>query len=285
MVLLIRSENINNPVLLYLHGGPGDSQIPFAEYATENLTQYFTVVYWDQRGTGLSFSDKIDKNTMTIKQFIEDTESVTQYLKETFSKEKIYLLGHSWGSILGLLAIESKPEYYYSYIGVGQVINNDVLMKNRIEWLSNLIDKSNRNDLAILDAMKKGEMTGFYLVSKYGGLIHNISMDDMGRIMRESSYGKYYTNEVYDKGEKFSELIFSEAKSIDFYKLARKVDIPVYFFLGKYDYVTPTKPVEDFYKVLQAPKKEMIWFTNSGHRMDIEEPIKFQDEIKRVLEK
>ena len=131
MTLLIRSENINNPVLLYLHGGPGDSLIPFAEYATDNLIKSCTVVYWDQRGTGLSYSNKIDKRTMNVEQFVKDTEAVTQYLKTVFSKKKIFLLGHSWGSILGLLTIKSQPENYYAYIGVGQVINNDSLMRYR----------------------------------------------------------------------------------------------------------------------------------------------------------
>ena len=107
----------------------------------------------------------------------------------------------------------------------------------------------------------------------------------MVKIMRGSPYkSEAYTNDLYEKGERISaNLLKEEDRIIDFAKSANEIDIPVYYFLGRYDYVTPVAPVEDYFKVLKAPKKEIVWFKNSGHRMDIEEPEIFQYEISRIV--
>jgi pimeloyl-ACP methyl ester carboxylesterase len=283
MNMLIRSDNTSNPVLLYLHGGPGDSLIPFANYVTNELKKYCTVVYWDQRGAGLSYSTDIDPKTITIKQFVSDTKEVTRYLKNRFNKEKIFLLGHSWGSVLGILTIKEAPQNYYAYIGVGQVISEKLVQDNRIEWLEKVINKTNEDDKNALQEVKDGRINGFYLVRNYGGMIHNLSMQDMGNIMSKSPYGKYYSNAVYERGEKISQSLFDEVKSINIMTIANELPIPTYFFIGKYDYVTPAKPVENYFLHLKSTKKEIIRFDNSGHRMDIEEPQKFQNEIKRII--
>ena len=133
--VLIRGNDESKPVLLYLHGGPGQSLIPFAYKATNKLVNDFIVVYWDQRGTGLSYDESIPDETMTIDQFIEDTRSVTEYLKRKFNKDKIYLLGHSWGTVLGTLVIQKYPDDYYAYIGVGQVVNSEEQEESGTEWL------------------------------------------------------------------------------------------------------------------------------------------------------
>ena len=121
--ILIRGENANNPVLLYLHGGPGSTEmIPF-RLAHKNLEKYFTVVLWEQRGTGKSFSDDISPSGMTIDQFVSDTHELTGFLLKEFGKSKIVLAGHSWGTILGILTVSKYPNDYYAYAGSGQDIN------------------------------------------------------------------------------------------------------------------------------------------------------------------
>ena len=118
--VLIRSSDPSNPILLYLHGGPGHSLIPFAHVATSYLTDRFTVVYWDQRGAGLSYEAGFPAEKLNVKQLIEDTLAVTEYLQQCFAQKRIFLLGHSWGSLLGSLVVQQKPGEFHAFIGVGQ---------------------------------------------------------------------------------------------------------------------------------------------------------------------
>jgi pimeloyl-ACP methyl ester carboxylesterase len=149
--ILIRSSDALNPILLYLHGGPGHSLIPFAHVATSQLTDRFTVVYWDQRGAGLSYEAGLPEGTLNVRQLVEDTVATTEYLRGRFGKEKIYLLGHSWGSTLGSLAVQEKPELFAAYVGVGQVVNQRSLYEGRLAWLTTvmrpLLSYKDRNDI------------------------------------------------------------------------------------------------------------------------------------------
>jgi pimeloyl-ACP methyl ester carboxylesterase len=277
--ILIRTSDPQNPVLLYLHGGPGHSVIPFAHVASSFLTDRFTVVYWDQRGAGLSFEAADPPETLSVRQLVLDTLSVTKYLESRFNQEKIYLLGHSWGSILGSLVVQKSPSDFYAYIGVGQVVNMKSLNHGRYEWLTkkipSLLSAKDKYDLNQMDPYAP---VSIRYVDKYGGSIHNITSVRMQQIMSSSPYcPEKYTSELYDKGIVLSLRMFGkEMNAIDLFKQASEVPIPVYFFLGKYDYVTPTAPVLEYFKGLRAPHKEIIWFEESGHHMDIEEPEKFQ---------
>jgi pimeloyl-ACP methyl ester carboxylesterase len=119
--MFIKSKNIHNPVLLFLHGGPGMPEYWLTQRYPTGLEDHFTVVWWEQRGAGLSYNPEIPPETMTAEQFIADTLAVTRYLLNRFSQEKIYLMGHSWGSYIGIQAAAQAPELYHAYIGMGQI--------------------------------------------------------------------------------------------------------------------------------------------------------------------
>jgi pimeloyl-ACP methyl ester carboxylesterase len=119
--MFIESKDINNPVLLFVHGGPGMPEYWLTQRYPTGLEDYFTVVWWDQRGAGLSYNVDLPPETMTAEQFISDTLEVTNYLLNRFGKEKIYLMAHSWGSYIGIQAAAREPELYYAYIGKGQI--------------------------------------------------------------------------------------------------------------------------------------------------------------------
>jgi pimeloyl-ACP methyl ester carboxylesterase len=119
--MFIKSKNINNPILLFVHGGPGMPEYWLTQRYPTGLENLFTVVWWEQRGAGLSYSPDIPAETMTAEQFISDTLEVTNYLRKRFNKDKIYLMAHSWGSYIGIQAVARAPELYYAYIGIGQV--------------------------------------------------------------------------------------------------------------------------------------------------------------------
>lgn len=286
--LLVRGKNLSNPVILYLHGGPGKSLIPFAHAATNKLIDDFIVVYWDQRGAGLSYSDLIPLETMNINQFIEDTKVVTRYLKDRFKKEKIYILGHSWGSVLGTLTVQRYPDDYFAYIGVGQVVNMKAQQREGVEWLKRqLLVRGTPEEKEEIQDMEIENFASRNLLKKYGGMVHNISGDKLSEIMRQSPYSpEKYTGELYAKGGRLSFNMWQqEITETNLFEQVPELKIPAYFFCGRYDYVTPTPSVEEYAKILKAPHKEIIWFEYSGHRMDVEEPEFFQSAITDISKK
>ena len=119
--MFIKSKDIDQPVLLFVHGGPGMPEYWLTQRYPTGFEDHFTVVWWEQRGAGLSYSSHIPPETMTAEQFIADLLEVTHYLRQRFGKEKIYLMAHSWGSYLGIQAAAREPELYYAYIGIGQI--------------------------------------------------------------------------------------------------------------------------------------------------------------------
>ena len=121
--ILIRGHDTKSPILLFLHGGPGFPEMDIAYKFQRKLEEHFIVVNWDQRGAGKSFSKKIPRESMTIEQFISDAHELIRFLRERFDKEKIYLVGHSWGTTLGLLLTQRYPELFFAYVGIGQVVN------------------------------------------------------------------------------------------------------------------------------------------------------------------
>ena len=120
----IRGRNRDNPVLLFLHGGPGATVIGALDAAQRPWEDYFTVVTWDQRQTGKSYYPADDENApLTIQRFIDDTEELLQYLRDYLNKDKLFILGSSWGSLLGMNMVKRRPEWVHAYIGVGQLVN------------------------------------------------------------------------------------------------------------------------------------------------------------------
>ena len=121
--MFVRTSSDTNPVLLFVHGGPGMPEYWLTQRYPTGLADHFTTVWWEQRGAGLSFDPSIPADTMTVGQFVADTIDVSCYLLGRFQQQKIYLMGHSWGSFLGIQAAAQKPELYHAYVGVGQVTN------------------------------------------------------------------------------------------------------------------------------------------------------------------
>ena len=226
------------------------------------------------------------KGAVYIGQFIDDSKKVTEYLKIKFQKEKIYLLGHSWGSELGTLVVNKYPEDYYAYIGVGQVVNDKMLRQERKHWLESTITaKGTPDEKKTLRERMMSFRYAYSLIWKYGGAVHKAGINP-GEIMNSSPYyPEKYTEELYNKGIYFAKPLNTFISHLDFFKQVKEIKVPVYFFCGRYDYITPTKSVEEYYKILKAPYKEIVWFEESAHRMDIEEPEKFQNTIMEIAEK
>ncbi|MBF0288089.1 MAG: alpha/beta hydrolase [SAR324 cluster bacterium] len=297
--VLMRGRNVNNPVLLLLHGGPGTPQSPHFVYYNQELENHFVVVNWDQRGAGRSYSPNIPPESMTISQFISDVHELTQYLKKRFNQKKIYLLGHSWGSYLGIRTAHGYPDDYYAYVGIGQVANQkqSEMLSYQFVWET---AKKNKNT----EALQSLEALGAPVDGKYkGGAMDMIKQRQWVRAFGGAVYqaDNFYTilgkpivffreYSLSDKlgyfdGEEFSvTLLFDRVLEFDLMSEIKELKIPIYILQGRHDYQTAFVLAEKFLHNLKAPKKELIPFESSAHMVPYEEPNKFHEVmINKVL--
>ena len=260
--ILIQSEDTTKPVLLFLHAGPGMTSMMTSHYYNDSLIKNFIYVDWDQRGAGFSYNDSIDVNTMTIDQFVLDVKVLTEYLLERFNQEKIFLIGHSWGSLIGIKAVAKYPEYFHSYIGIGQAINLKKSEELCYEWLHGELTKA--NDTLGLKLIEETHFADRNLLGKYGGIFY--SDFDMNKTMGSAPYFSQEYIQLYQKGLQFSiGLLFgSQVMNVNLFIDENKYEIPLYFMQGKYDRIFGQELLTEFIEVIEAPKKEIIWFENSG---------------------
>ncbi|OIK10348.1 hypothetical protein BIV60_21615 [Bacillus sp. MUM 116] len=291
--ILIRGENIKNPLMLFLHGGPGTAQIGFAAKFQRDLEKNFTVVNWDQRGAGLSYSMDLKKEDLTIEKMVDDTIELIQYLLRRIDQPKLFLVGHSWGSVLGVLASKKAPEYIYGYIGIGQVVNmregekisyeytiNKAKDLNHKKALKKLMEiEFNPFDMKYLGAQRK------WLV-KLGGSFIGVKMYDLvySNILFRSEYTMKDWLTLIKAGKFSLDSLWEQLMEINFIDTASKLEIPVYFIAGRHDYQVPSQLAEKYFEILECPHKELIWFENSGHLSNYEEVENFNAECLKIKE-
>ena len=296
----IRAENPENPVILFLHGGPGSPELPtmlIPYEISERLEKYFTVCYWEQRGAGMSYSNSIDPTTMTTAQMVEDTRQMTEYLQRRFNQEKIYLIGHSWGSYLGVKTIERYPENYTAYIGIGQVTNQIESEKMAYDYMlqhaKEIKDESAIKNLKKFDKNASDFPNQEYLMSvrmslmnKYGiGFAHEktISMIDMAKILM--SFKGYTLSEKlnYIKGMMFSQkTVWKDVVEDNLFESSTTFQVPIYITQGKWDYQVSHALAKEWFDKIEAPEKAFFTFENSAHGTIMEEPEKFVHIMREI---
>ena len=290
--VLIRGEDRSNPVLLWLHGGPGAAQMPLAHHLDRELEEEFVVVHWDQRGAGKSNHRGFDAQSMRFDRYITDAHELISYLKERFDQENIFLLGHSWGTQLGIELASKYPEDIRAYISVSQVVDNHRAYEIGYEWLQDQIKKGqNPDDVKGLEELGSPPYTEHskhvafaQMVGKYGGNF-DISMSRLARIaMRapEYSIADYYrwlNGANRGSGPMWDEVY---TQHINYTEKITKLEVPVFFFAGLHDYNTPHQLIKEYFEKIAAPVKELITFKNSAHTPFLGEPEKFSREIIRI---
>ena len=287
----LRGWDKNAPVLLFLAGGPGGTQMAAVRHELEEFEKHFVVVNWDQPGSGKSYhADKTDN--ITVETYIQDGYALTEYLKERFSQEKIYLIGESWGSALGIFLVSRYPHSYHALIGTGQMV--DFVQTERMDYAKAMEIAENNGDTAIIEKLKANGEPPYYgkgvtwksavylnYLSSYMASnpeIHNPGYNTLRDICSEE-YG------IIDKINFFRGIIntyndvYPKLYGIDMRKDYMKTDVPVYFFVGRYDVNAPAALVEEYERILNAPDKGIVWFEHSGHSPWINERDKFVKEV------
>lgn len=286
----IRGKDRRNPILLFLHGGPAAPAMPEAYTFQTPWEDYFTVVQWDQRGAGKTYranSEAAMAPGMTAKGMTDDAEQVVSYLRERFGKQKIFLLGHSWGSILGVQLAQRHPEWFYAYISTGQVVNgrrNEEVGYNYA--LRRAKEEGNQTAIRELEAMAPYPGTGKMTFERigmrskwemyYGGLAWG-RKDYQFDVDAEELSPDYSREDLdaIDKGSAFSLThLLPELLATDFDHVTH-FGCPVIVYVGAHDYTTPHELAEAWFTHIQAPSKKLVSFADSAHMMMQEQPGRF----------
>lgn len=291
--LQIRSWDQTKPLLLFLHGGPGFPQMPFAHLNAE-LERHFVVVQWDQRGAGKSFSWSIPEDSMRLAQFVADAHELVQLLLARFGARKCYLVAHSWGSLLGAQLVAQHPELFFAYVGLGQTVDlpetEQVLYQFALESA-----RRDGNHKAIADLERIGppphsdanhkfmtKWVGYYAEREHP----SPSRIWMTRLALESPAYSWIDLFKIPLGVRYS---FQRLRKEIFYrtnlfKEAPRLEVPVYFFLGRHDKVVTSEVAQRYFDALDAPRgKQIVWFEQSGHWPHFEEPLKYQEQLLAIL--
>ena len=286
--MFIKSKDATHPVLLYLHGGMPEYFLSL-QYPT-GLEDYFTVVWWEQRGSGISYSADIPPETITLEQMISDTLEMTNYLRHRFGKEKIYLMGHSGGTFIGIQAAARAPELYYAYIGVAQMSNQ--LKSERLAYeymLQQFKESGNTKMVRKLEeapvTMTDGTPDAYRALRDPA--MHSLgigTMHDMNSVIT-GIFLPSLTSREYTLGEKVNMWrgksrsgvapLWDDFLATDLSKDVTELSIPVYFFEGIYDYTCSYTLAKEYFDQLKAPIKGFYTFEQSAHSPLFEEPERF----------
>ena len=299
--LIIRGADSTKPVMLFLHGGPGSPEAAFMKHFNTDIEKDFVMVYWEQRGAGKSWSKDIPVESMNMEQFISDTRELSQYLTKRFNKERIYIMGHSWGSLLGILTAWQYPELYLAYFGIGQVAHQFRGEQISFEWDKEQAWKNNDNKsvkrldrLSFPDSLASSkEWINFLMVErKYvnkfgGGTTRDITgMWPLVKIVLKTREYTISDKLSFMNGSIFSlQHMWNEVIHANLFNEIDNIQLPVYFFHGKYDFTTPYSVAKEFYYQLKAPEKGFFTFENSAHSPVMEEVEKFNSIVREITQK
>jgi pimeloyl-ACP methyl ester carboxylesterase len=292
--LIIRGEDVNKPVLLFLSGGPGGSEAARVTRFNQELEKHFVVVIWEQRGCGKSYPSLNPKSDLTVDQYTSDIIELTDILRARFDENKIYLMGHSWGSIIGVRAVQERPDLFHAYIGSAQMV--DVLETDKLIYQMMMEHSIKTGDGAFVKTLEtQGEPPYFdkspiqpystlfgreYSVYEYP----NIKNEEYRRdgdilllMLKQPEYGwldrLYYLLGLMNTFN----AVYPQLQDMDLRLDAARLDLPVYLILGRYDMNNPYQIPEEYFNVLEAPSKQLYFFEDSGHGMIWEEAEKFHD--------
>jgi pimeloyl-ACP methyl ester carboxylesterase len=292
--MFIMGENVGNPILLFIHGGTAMPEYFLTQKYPTGMEQYFTVCWWDRRNAGLSYSANVPPETWTVDQLIADTLEVTNYLRSRFHKDKIYLMAHSGGSLIGIQAAAHAPELFHAYIGVGQMSYQ--LQSEMLSYEYMLKRYKEIGNASMVQQLEAAPPTMSVPLPTSYMKIRDSAMHDLGvgttHDMKSVMTGVFLASWLfreYTLGEKLAlwrgkfvsdKILWDKMIATDLTKQIQKLDLPVYFFHGKYDYTVSYSLAKAYLDELQAPIKGFYTFEHSAHSPMFEEP----DRMKQIIQ-
>ncbi len=290
--VMIRGVDRRNPIVIFVHGGPGCSEIPYVCKYQELLEDHFTIVHYDQRGSGKSYHFLEDYSDLSADLLVEDLLALTDDVTKELGQEKVFLIGHSFGTYIGMKAAEKAPDKFMAYVGIGQVAD---MGKSELDSLNYSIAQAklagNVKDAERLEKLRapieNGErLTPRNMVRKYGGAARLID-DNMDYYQGFLFNPEYNLLDVirYIKGVSLSQdILLKEVSQNNITRIIKKLDLPVYFVMGQYDYMTSVHAAKEYFDVLEAPKKEFVMFEKSAHYPQFEEKERFAEWLRSIAE-
>ena len=291
--MFLQSQDETNPVLLFLHGGPGIPEYWLTRRYPTGLEALFTVCWWEQRGSGLSYRADLPPEAVTVEQLIADTLAVTHYLRERFGRERITLMAHSGGSFYGIQAAARAPELYQAYVGMEQISYQ--LQSERLAYdymLARFQERGERSMVRRLEAARPapdGTLPAAYYALRDPAM-HRLGIGTT-REMRSVITGVFLPSllsPVYTVGEKVAlwRGKFSTGARLrdtlfatDLTRQVTELRLPTYFLHGRYDYTVSYSLAKAFYAQIKAPQKGFYTFEQSAHSPLFEEP----ERLRRIL--
>lgn len=290
--VMIRGNDKNNPVLIFVHGGPCCSEIPYVRKYQKNLEKDFTIVHYDQRGSGKSYKFGEDYSAVTASTHAGDLIALTEYVKEYLEKEHVILIGHSYGTYISALAVEQRPDLYQAYVGIGQMSDTvESELNNMEKCIYEAENAGNEEDAEYLKslepAISKGEaITPRSYVRKYGFAARKINED--ADYLKAYLFGAEYNLSdairLWTASIKYQDSLIQEALNNPITDVVTEINIPVYFVMGKYDGMTSPEAAENYlHSLTGAGAKEFIVLDESAHYPQFEEEDKFYQWMKETF--
>lgn len=283
----------SKPILFFIHGGPGFTELGPHNWFTPSLEIDFLVVHWDQRGSGRSYHKNLPIESMTVEQLVKDAHEIIEYVLKKYKKEKTLLVAHSMGTVIGFNLIEKYPSLFYAYVGINQIVHRDMEETWSYEKTKKLAEISG-NKRAIAELKKilppnKGIYFDFSQLALQRNWLVKLGGFTPNKMIAWKTYLAVFLTWEYNlkvrfnlfKSMKFSiENMWRDFSKTDFLSRTHTIRIPVFFLMGRHDCITFTELAEKLMLLISTPDKQLIIFENSGHLLCYEEKEKYIEFIK-----
>lgn len=282
--VLIRGADNRSPVVLFLHGGPGMPAMYLAHAFQRSWERDFLMVHWDRLGAGKSYAQGLSHESLTVQRTLRDTHTLAEQLRRRFAVPCVYLLGHSWGSYLGLLAVADRPDLYCAYIGTGQMAGGvEAVRQAREKALGPMALDTRDKDLA--ERLRGGGLMTENDLFQHGGELfgHRSYWPILLTGLGAPEYTLRDVLNVARGATRVGSIMRGDELPLD--SIVRRIEVPVYFFLGRHDLNTPPTLAVAYLETLAAPKKGVVWFEESAHFPFWEEPERFREQLALVMER